>query len=192
MKNKTILLTGGAGFIGFHTSKALLERGDRVIVVDNVNDYYDQNVKEARLKELEKLNGDLVIKRIDICDYKSLEEIFKTEKIDKVLNLAAQAGVRYSITHPFIYQETNIKGFLNLLELCRHHKVNDFIFASSSSVYGSNTKMPFSETDKVDTPLSLYAASKKSNEEMAFTYHHLLALASYSFQPLSPDSSQFL
>jgi UDP-glucuronate 4-epimerase len=176
MNTKTILLTGGAGFIGFHTAKTLLMRGDRVIIVDNLNDYYDPSIKESRLKELEKISTNLLVKRIDICEYQDLEEIFKSEKINTVVNLAAQAGVRYSISHPFTYEKTNIRGFLNLLELCRHHDVKDFIFASSSSVYGANTKMPFSEDDKVDTPISLYAASKKSNEEMAFTYHHLYGL----------------
>lgn len=176
MNTKTILLTGGAGFIGFHTAKALLTRGDRVIIVDNLNYYYDPSIKESRLKELEKISTNLLVKRIDICEYQDLEEIFKSEKINTVVNLAAQAGVRYSISHPFTYEKTNIRGFLNLLELCRHHDVKDFVFASSSSVYGANTKMPFSEDDKVDTPLSLYAASKKSNEEMAYTYHHLYGL----------------
>ncbi|MCK5357562.1 MAG: SDR family NAD(P)-dependent oxidoreductase, partial [Elusimicrobiales bacterium] len=173
---KTILITGGAGFIGYHIARILLERGDRVIVVDNFNDYYDPKLKESRAGELSKDYKDVQIVRVDIADYQPLEEIFKNNKIDKVCHLAAQAGVRYSLEHPFIYERTNVLGMLNLLELCRHYKIKDFIYASSSSVYGNNKKLPFSEKDRVDTPISLYGATKKSSEEMAHTYHHLFGL----------------
>ena len=176
VKQRTILLTGGAGFIGFHTAKKLLERGDRIIIVDNFNDYYDPELKRARAKILTSKYDAVEFEEVDIADYKALENIFKNEKIDKVCHLAAQAGVRYSLEHPFAYERTNITGTLNLLELCRHYSVKDFIYASSSSVYGNNKKLPFIETDRVDTPISLYAASKKSNEEMAYTYHHLFGL----------------
>lgn len=173
---KTILLTGGAGFIGFHTARVLLKRGDRVLIVDNFNDYYDPKVKRDRILELQKEFSDLAVYEIDLSGYEALEKVFQDNKIDKVCNLAAQAGVRYSLTNPFVYVNSNIVGFVNILELCRHYSVKDLVFASSSSVYGTNKKMPFSESDRVDNPISLYAASKKSNEEMAFTYHHLFGL----------------
>ena len=171
-----ILVTGGAGFIGFHLSKKLLERGNEVLIVDNFNDYYDPQIKRDRVKELEKQFDNFKIFEVDISDYKKSEKIFKENKIDKVCNLAAQAGVRYSLTNPFAYVNSNIVGFVNLLELCRHNNVKDFIYASSSSVYGNNKELPFSEDDRVDQPISLYAASKKSNEEMAYAYHHLFGL----------------
>lgn len=172
-----VLITGGAGFISYHTSIRLLERGDSVVLVDNFNDYYDPSLKEARIESLkEKFSEGIEVEKVDIADYDKMDEVFKKHQPDKVLNLAAQAGVRYSLENPFAYQETNIKGFLNILELCRHNNVKDLIFASSSSVYGNNKKMPFSEEDRVDTPISLYAASKKNNEEMAYTYHHLFGL----------------
>ncbi|MBU0666403.1 MAG: SDR family NAD(P)-dependent oxidoreductase [Nanoarchaeota archaeon] len=167
-----ILVTGGAGFIGFHVSKALVARGDEVVIVDNFNDYYDVGLKEARAKEL---FGATII-RADISDYKTMNKIFETHSFDKVCHLAAQAGVRYSVTNPFVYERSNILGTLNLLELCRNHGVKDFVFASSSSVYGNNKKLPFSEDDRVDNPISLYAATKKSNEEMAYVYHQLYNL----------------
>lgn len=175
-EKNTILVTGGAGFIGFHTAKKLLERGDRVVVVDNFNDYYDPQIKKDRIRELEQKYEDLVVYKVDISDYEAMERIFLDNKINKVCHLAAQAGVRYSLSKPFTYLNSNISSFLNLLELCRHHNIKDLIYASSSSVYGNNKKLPFSEDDRVDTPISLYAASKKSNEEMAFTYHHLFGL----------------
>ena len=171
-----ILLTGGAGFIGFHTTKALLERGNEVVVVDNFNDYYNPELKEDRVKQLKSGFENITINRVDISNYKELEKIFQKEKIDKVCHLAAQAGVRYSLDEPFIYESTNVLGTLNLLELCRHYKVKDFIFASSSSVYGENKKIPYSEEDRVDNQVSLYAATKKTNEIMASTYHHLFGL----------------
>lgn len=177
MKHKkiTILVTGSAGFIGFHAVKKLLDRGDHVIGIDNFNDYYDPQLKEDRNKILEKYRN-FKLYRIDFSDYKKLEQVFKKEKINKICHLGAQAGVRYSITHPFVYEETNLKGTLNLLEMARNYKIKDFIFASSSSVYGNNKKIPFSETDPVDTPISLYAATKKADELMAYTYHHLYGL----------------
>ena len=171
-----ILVTGGAGFIGFHLSQTLLNRGDKVIIVDNMNDYYDPQLKEDRLKKLLSIQTDLKVNKIDIVNYQELEKVFQENKIDKVCHLAAQAGVRYSLTNPFTYEQCNILGTLNMLELCRHYNVKDFIYASSSSIYGNNKKMPFSEKDRVDQPISLYAASKKSNEEMAYTYHHLFGL----------------
>ncbi len=171
-----ILLTGGAGFIGFHVATALLRRGDEVFIIDNFNDYYDTNLKEDRIRFLQKEFGEIKIARIDIADYDALKEIFINNKFDKVCHLAAQAGVRYSLENPFIYERTNCLGTLNLLELCRYYQVRDFVFASSSSVYGDNKDLPFSESAKIDTPISLYAATKKSNEEMAYTYHHLFGL----------------
>jgi UDP-glucuronate 4-epimerase len=170
-----VLVTGGAGFIGFHTTKALLERGDEVIIVDNFNDYYDVSFKENRINQI-KDNKNLKIYRIDISDYKEMEKIFQENKFDKICHLAAQAGVRYSLDHPFVYEKANLLGTLVLLELARHHKVKDFVFASSSSVYGGNKTIPFSETDNVDTPISLYAATKKSDELMAYCYHHLYGI----------------
>ena len=171
-----ILLTGGAGFIGFSLTKELLKRGDKLFIVDNFNDYYDPQIKRDRIKMLSEISDNFEIFEIDLTDYKKLEKIFKTCKIDKVCNLAAQAGVRHSLTNPLSYVSTNIVGFVNLLELCRHNDVKDLVFASSSSVYGSNKELPFSEDHRVDTPISLYASSKKSNEEMAYTYHHLFGL----------------
>ena len=171
-----ILVTGGAGFIGYHTTKRLLERGDDVVIVDNFNDYYEISLKEARIKDIKKINSDIRVERINLKDYDELEKVFKREKFDKVCHLAAQAGVRYSLDFPHKYIQSNTIGTLNILELCRHNNVTDLVFASSSSVYGNNKKMPFSEEDKVDTPISLYAATKKSNEEMAFAYHHLFGL----------------
>lgn len=177
MKNqKNILITGGAGFIGMHVAQELLLRGDRVTIVDNFNDYYDPSLKEARANLLKENFDEVEIYKIDITDYAAMEKLFKKKNFDKVCHLAAQAGVRYSLENPFAYLETNARGTLNMLELCRHYKVKDFIFASSSSVYGNNKKMPFLEEDQVDQPISLYAATKKSNEEMAYTYHHLFGL----------------
>jgi len=174
MKN-TVLITGGAGFIGFFVAKKLLERGDKVIIVDNINDYYDPQLKIDRLAELKKhpQAENLQVEKLDIAEYAELEKIFQENKINKVFNSAAQAGVRYSLEQPFSYERTNLLGFLNILELMRHYKVKDLVYASSSSVYGANTKTPFAESDKTDKPVSLYAATKKSNELMAHAYHHL-------------------
>ena len=166
------LVTGAAGFIGFHVARALLERGQEVIGIDNLNPYYDVSLKRGRL-ELITANPRFTFYRGDINDLATLETIFADHPIDKICNLAAQAGVRHSIQNPFVYEESNLKGFLNLLELARHSAVRNFVFASSSSVYGNNRKLPFSIEDTVDTPISLYAATKKANELMAHAYSHL-------------------
>jgi len=169
---KTILVTGAAGFIGYHLSKRLLDEGIKVIGIDNLNDYYDVKLKQARL-DLIKYNPQFNFYKIDIQNRELLEKVFKSNKIDYVINLAAQAGVRYSIENPDVYIDSNIIGFYNILELCRHYPVKHLIFASSSSVYEANKKIPFEETDFVDNPVSLYAATKKSNELMAYAYSHL-------------------
>ena len=170
-----ILVTGAAGFIGFHLSKRLLDEGCQVVGLDIVNDYYDPAIKEARLKLLKPHEGFKFVK-IDLADKDSMERLFKEEKFDAVVNLAAQAGVRYSLVNPQSYVDSNLVGFVNILEGCRHNDVKHLVFASSSSVYGSNTKMPFSVHDNVDHPVSLYAASKKSNELMAHAYAHLFSI----------------
>ena len=170
-----VLVTGSAGFIGSALSLRLLERGDTVIGVDNLNDYYDVRLKEARLaRTLAHPNYTDV--RLDIEDGAGLDEVFRTHRPERVVNLAAQAGVRYSIENPMAYVNTNLVGFANILECSRHHGVEHLVYASSSSVYGANTEMPFSVHDNVDHPLSLYAASKKANELMAHTYSHLYQL----------------
>ena len=170
-----ILITGAAGFIGFHLSKRLLMCGDQVIGLDNLNDYYDINLKKDRLKILKENAGFQHVK-INLEDKTAVEELFIAEKFEKVVNLAAQAGVRYSIKNPHSYINSNIVGFLNILEGCRHNAVQHLVFASSSSVYGANTKSPFSVHHNVDHPISLYAASKKANELMAHSYSHLYNL----------------
>ena len=169
------LVTGAAGFIGFHVARALLERGQEVIGIDNLNPYYDVSLKRGRL-ELITPNPLFTFYHGDINDLATLETIFANHSIDRICNLAAQAGVRHSIQNPFIYEESNLKGFLNLLEIARHSPVRNFVFASSSSVYGNNRKLPFSIDDTVDTPISLYAATKKANELMAHAYSHLFGL----------------
>lgn len=166
------LVTGAAGFIGFHTSQYLLNRGDTVIGIDNLNDYYDPSLKEARLSQL-KNRDNFRFHKIDIIDKDAIDAIFKSASPDYVIHLAAQAGVRYSIENPYAYIDSNIMGFMNILEACRRNPVKHLVFASSSSVYGANTLMPFSVNHNVDHPLSLYAATKKSNELMAHTYSHL-------------------
>lgn len=172
---KKILITGAAGFIGFHLSNRLCQSGHKVCGIDNMNDYYDPHLKEARLAHLSShKNFDFV--RADIADNAGLSEVFDKFKPDVVINLAAQAGVRYSLENPQAYINSNIVGFANVSEACKHHEVEHFIFASSSSVYGDNQKMPLSEGDATDTPLSLYAATKKSNELMAHSYAHLHGL----------------
>ncbi|MCQ6274843.1 NAD-dependent epimerase [Bacillus sp. V3B] len=168
----SILITGAAGFIGFHLSKRLLAQGYHVIGIDNLNDYYDVRLKQERLKILEK-NTNFKFFKIDLANEEALYSIFKNHSIDIVINLAAQAGVRYSINHPHSYIDSNLSGFLNILEACRHYPVEHLIYASSSSVYGANSKIPFSTKDSVDHPVSIYATSKKSNELMAHTYSHL-------------------
>ncbi|CRZ34480.1 UDP-glucuronate 4-epimerase [Herbinix hemicellulosilytica] len=170
--NDIILITGAAGFIGYFLSKRLLEQGCRVIGIDNINDYYDINLKYDRLKNLQSYDYFTFIKE-DIADKEKIFNVFKGYKPNVVINLAAQAGVRYSIENPDVYMHSNIIGFFNILEACRYYPVEHLIYASSSSVYGSNKKVPFEETDFVDNPVSLYAATKKSNELMAHTYSHL-------------------
>ena len=170
-----IIVTGSAGFIGFSLCVMLLERGDSIIGIDNHNNYYDPKIKESRLQRLIKYSN-YQHYRVDLSDQTSLDKIFNDHKPLKVVNLAAQAGVRYSMENPLAYISSNIVGFANILESCRHHKVEHLVYASSSSVYGANTKMPFSEHDNVNHPLSVYAASKKSNELMAHTYSHLYQL----------------
>jgi UDP-glucuronate 4-epimerase len=169
------LVTGAAGFIGMHTALRLLDEGASVVGVDSLNDYYDVNLKKARLARLRE-HPAFEFHQLDICDRTELRSVFQRAEIATVIHLAAQAGVRYSLTNPHAYTATNIEGFLNILENCRHYKVGHLVFASSSSVYGGNTRMPFSEHHPVDHPVSLYAATKKANELMAHTYSHLFAL----------------
>lgn len=183
-----ILVTGAAGFIGFHLSKILIKNNFDIVGLDNINDYYDVNLKYDRLKELGILkknsqkfglvseNKNFKFIRLNLENKKELDNLFKNEKFDIVINLAAQAGVRYSLTNPDQYINSNITGFLNVLESCRHNKIKHLIYASSSSVYGINKKIPFSVSDNVDNPISLYAATKKSNELMAHTYSHLFKI----------------
>ncbi len=170
-----VLITGCAGFIGMHVAQRLLARGDEVVGIDNLNDYYDVGLKEARLAQLTSHSAFRFV-RLDIADSAGVEALFRREAFDGVINLAAQAGVRYSLVNPQAYAQTNLVGFVNLLEGCRHGPVGHFVYASSSSVYGGNSKLPFSEHDSVDHPVSLYAATKKSNELMAHTYSHLFGL----------------
>jgi len=169
---RPILVTGVAGFIGFHVAKRLLERGDQVIGLDNVNDYYDVRLKEARLAQLTPYTGHRFVK-LDLAHREGMRALFAGQPIRRVVHLAAQAGVRYSLINPHAYTDSNIEGFMNILEGCRHAKVEHLVYASSSSVYGGNTQMPFSIHDNVDHPVSLYAASKKANELMAHCYAHL-------------------
>lgn len=193
-----ILVTGTAGFIGFHVTKYLLDRGDEVVGLDNLNDYYDVSLKYARLEQLEgRVNFRFV--KLDLIDRQGVEDLFRQEKFDKVVNLAAQAGVRYSLTNPYAYIDSNIHGFINILECCRHNDIKHLVYASSSSVYGANTAMPFSIHDNVDHPLSLYAASKKANELMAHTYSHLYQLPTTGLRFFTvygpwgrPDMAMFL
>lgn len=176
MKEK-ILVTGCAGFIGMHLCKKLFELGYNVIGVDNLNDYYDVNLKLKRLSMLES-NDSFTFIKLDIGEMSPLEDVFKNHYPKKVVNLAAQAGVRYSLKNPKSYMESNIVGFMNILECCRYYNVEGLVYASSSSVYGGNKKIPFSEVDNVDSPISIYAASKKANELMAYSYNHLFGLRS--------------
>ncbi|BDD06889.1 NAD-dependent epimerase [Aureibacter tunicatorum] len=186
-----ILITGAAGFIGFHLARKLLSIGENVIGIDNINDYYEQSLKYDRLKEcgIDRIaiesNNNLIqsdkfpnfsFVKIDITDRESIEKLFEKEKFDVVVNLAAQAGVRYSLENPHAYVDSNLVGFINLLECCRHNQIKHFVYASSSSIYGMNDKIPFAEEDRVDHPVSLYAATKKSNELMAHSYSHLYSL----------------
>jgi UDP-glucuronate 4-epimerase len=170
-----LLVTGAAGFIGFHTAQALLDRGDEVVGLDNMNDYYDVTLKEARLARLEPHDHFSFVKG-DIADQETVDKLFAEHRPQRVIHLAAQAGVRHSLTHPGEYAQSNLVGFLNILEACRHQKVEHLVYASSSSVYGSNTHTPYSVHDNVDHPLSFYGATKKSNELMAHCYAHLYQL----------------
>lgn len=169
------LVTGAAGFIGFHVSRRLLDRGDEVVGLDNLNDYYDVRLKHARLAQLQGQTQFRFVKA-ELADRGALQQVFATDKPDVVIHLAAQAGVRYSLENPHAYVDSNLVGFMNILEGCRHHGVRHLAYASSSSVYGANTRMPFSVHHNVDHPVSLYAATKKANELMAHTYSHLFRL----------------
>ena len=197
-EGQVYLVTGAAGFIGYHCSQRLLSLGARVVGLDSLNEYYDVTLKHARLNQL-KSQSNFKFYQQDLCDLESLELLFKTESPNKVLNLAAQAGVRYSLENPFAYQKANLEGFLNILECCRHFKVENLVYASSSSVYGKNEDYPFSEVQNVDHPISLYAATKKANELMAHTYSHLYGLPTTGLRfftvygPLGrPDMALFL
>jgi UDP-glucuronate 4-epimerase len=175
-----VLVTGNAGFIGFHTARRLLERGDSVVGIDNVNDYYDVTLKEARLSELQKAaddsEGQYELIRGDLADQATVDSCFKRHKFDRVIHLAAQAGVRYSLENPQSYVQSNIVAFTNIIEACRYAHTPHLTYASTSSVYGANTKMPFSEHDGANHPLQFYAATKKANEMMAHSYSHLFQL----------------
>ena len=176
MDFKHVLVTGAAGFIGFHLANRLLKDGHQVVGIDNLNPYYDVNLKIARLKQLES-NPGFTFRETDLSHLDDLKAVFQSCRVEVVVNLAAQAGVRYSLENPHAYVDANLVGFVNLLECCRHFSIKHLVFASSSSVYGANTKMPFSVHDNVDHPVSLYAATKKSNELLAHTYSHLYDLA---------------
>ncbi|MFL2626665.1 MAG: NAD-dependent epimerase/dehydratase family protein [Flavobacteriaceae bacterium] len=212
---KTILVTGAAGFIGYHLCKALLEAGHKVIGLDNINDYYDVNLKYSRLQQLGIQREDAQVFgaintsmphgshmqfiRLNLEDREELPKLFKTFNFDMVCNLAAQAGVRYSLENPEAYIDSNINGFLNVLECCRHHDVKRMVYASSSSIYGNSDKVPFNESDNVDKPISLYAATKKSNELMAHSYSHLFGLETIGLRFFTvygpwgrPDMAMFL
>jgi UDP-glucuronate 4-epimerase len=193
-----VLVTGAAGFIGYHTAEHLLARGDEVIGLDNLNAYYSVDLKKARLNRLTK-HSSFSFDKIDVADSKSVSDLFRDRKIDRVVHLAAQAGVRYSITNPEAYVESNLVGFMHILEACRHGGIEHLVYASSSSVYGANTRLPFSVSDSVDHPISLYAASKKANELMAHTYSHLYRLPTTGLRFFTvygpwgrPDMAMFL
>ncbi len=196
-----ILVTGAAGFIGYYVTLQLLSRGDQVIGVDNLNDYYDVSLKQARLDQIVKhpQAANFQFIKLDLAGVEATAHLFKQEQFDRVVHLAAQAGVRYSLQNPNAYVQSNLVGFTNVLEGCRHSQVKHLVYASSSSVYGGNTKMPFSEKDTVDTPVSLYAATKKANELMAHTYSHLYSLPTTGLRFFTvygpwgrPDMSPFL
>ena len=193
-----ILVTGAAGFIGYHLSRSLLDDGYEVLGIDNLNEYYDPNLKLSRLDQLNPYNN-FRFDKIDIADRDTLTQSFQSFKPNKVVNLAAQAGVRYSIENPYAYMDSNLIGFLNIIELCRHNNVEGFIYASSSSVYGGNTKIPFSVEDRVDKPIALYGATKRTNELIAHAYSHLYSLHTTGLRyftvygPLGrPDMAMFI
>lgn len=184
-KSKTILLTGGAGFIGMHLAKRLMDLNYKLIIVDNFDAYYDIRLKKARLADLARRGYRFKLYRVDIADYQSLVRIAQRYHLDGICHQAAQAGVRYSLSHPWVYERTNILGTLNLLEITRRFKIKDFIYASSSSVYGGNQKIPFLESDCTDQPISLYAATKKSVEALVYAYHHLYKFNCVGFRYFS-------
>jgi UDP-glucuronate 4-epimerase len=193
-----VLVTGAAGFIGYHTAEALLARGDEVVGLDNVNDYYDVTLKEARLARLARHNR-FRFERVDLVDRPAMDRVFREHRPERVVHLAAQAGVRYAATNPHAYVDSNLTGFVNILEGCRHHGVGHLVYASSSSVYGANTTMPFSIHQSVDHPVSLYAATKKANELMAHAYAHLYRMPVTGLRFFTvygpwgrPDMSMFL
>ena len=193
-----VLVTGAAGFIGFHTARALLARGDEVVGVDNLNAYYDPQLKSARLAILERERG-FRLEKLDIADRVAMERLFDGERFQRIVHLAAQAGVRHSIENPHVYVQSNVTGFLHVLEGCRHQKIEHLVYASTSSVYGANTQMPFSESQNVDHPLTLYAATKKANELMAHSYSSLYGLPTTGLRFFTvygpwgrPDMSLFL
>ena len=195
---KLVLVTGAAGFIGFHLSEKLCQLGYTVVGLDNMNDYYEIGLKHSRL-ELLNTNSNFTFKQIDLTDKKGIDQLFDAYNFPYVINLAAQAGVRYSLLNPYAYLESNLHGFLNILESCRHHKTKHLIYASSSSVYGANKQMPFSVHHNVDHPMSLYAATKKSNELMAHTYSSLYSLPTTGLRFFTvygpfgrPDMAMFL
>jgi UDP-glucuronate 4-epimerase len=213
VNKKPILVTGAAGFIGYHLCEALLKSGHKVIGIDNINDYYDENLKYARLKQLGIEGGEVFnfltnstshgsqmqFIRLNLEDREALPKLYKEFKFDVVCNLAAQPGVRYSLENPEAYIDSNINGFLNVLECCRHHSVKRIVYASSSSIYGNSYKVPFNESDNVDKPISLYAATKKSNELMAHTYSHLYGIETIGLRFFTaygpwgrPDMAMFL
>jgi UDP-glucuronate 4-epimerase len=191
-----ILVTGGAGFIGSNTIKALLERGDSVVIVDNMNSYYNQKLKWDRL---DQFKDKITFYEVEVSDFEGMKKVFQNHQFDKVLHLAAQAGVRYSIKNPFAYQKSNVLGTLNILELMKEFGIKDLVFASSSSVYGANEKTPFAAEDEVNKPMSLYAASKRATELYAHVYHHLYGFNCFGLRFFTvygpwgrPDMSLFL
>jgi len=198
MSEKKILVTGSAGFIGYHLCKSLLDDDYEILGIDNINDYYDPNLKLARLEQL-KTYKNFKFEKVDIANRESLTKVFTDFKPKKVVNLAAQAGVRYSLENPYAYMDANLVGFLNIIELCRHNDVDGFIYASSSSVYGGNTKVPFNVDDRADKPIALYGATKRANELIAFSYSHLYGLNSTGLRYFTvygpwgrPDMAMFI